>query len=125
MFPTARELFSDFFKVVLAVDGPDPGRDLLGFDAFTSEMGRLALRDYVNGIGIMHMPPLSMLLTLVVRWLAQFTGLAPIFAVLSLLFVAGLGAAVQVYGRDPLLTLAILFSYPLVSWWGAVISTLA
>jgi hypothetical protein len=55
-----------------------------------------------------------MLLTLVVRWLAQFTGLAPIFAVLSLLFLAGLAAAVQVYGRDPLLTLAILFSYPLV-----------
>lgn len=101
---------ADFLKVVLALPGPPSAPDHLGFEPLIHAYE--VSRDYRGQLGVLHLPPLSMLASLTARHLFGLISPAIVFMLLIAGFLAALGATMLRFGGRLQLAAAALLSYP-------------
>lgn len=106
----AGDNWADFLKVILALPGPEVHSGPLNFIV----QRYLESRDYKGPVGLDHLPPLSMLLSLVLRWSFAFVSPVVEFFALCGLFMVSLALVVFFRTRDAFWVFAALVSYPVL-----------
>jgi len=104
----AGDNWADFLKVILALPGPEVHSGPLNFIV----QRYLESRDYKGPVGLDHLPPLSMLLSLILRWSFAFVSPVVEFFALCGLFMVSLALIVFFRTRDAFWAFAALVSYP-------------
>jgi len=114
LFYLGQDRFADFLKVVLAFPGAAPAPDHLGLGPLINEYWHSP--DYrLPEFGLYHLPPLSMLLTLLARLAFGIVSPTLIFMALVALFAASMAGTLQRFTNDVGWAVTPFVSYPLLT----------
>lgn len=101
---------ADFLKVILSLPGPTPASGPMSqlVDHYAQSP------DYHGEVGLMHLPPLSMFLSLCIR--QAFAIISPVVAYLGFIavFLTATALIVRRYSENLIWVMVALFSYPVV-----------